>query len=139
MEKLGYTVIQDWIYMLGLRLPETVCLSVIFGFCQDGTSSFNGSRRYLAAKLCSKDPKLADRALKSLISSGYVERKDVIRNNMTYPEYRVTDLCLQKAMAIMDRGVAKWDTPMAKADTTKIETRKNRVIKGSFENELNWL
>lgn len=38
MEKLGYTVIQDWMYDLGLRLSETVCLAV----CGARAATVNG-------------------------------------------------------------------------------------------------
>ena len=139
MEKLGYTVIQDWMYGLGLRLSETICLAVIFGFSQDGNSAFNGSRNYLAAKMCAKDVKTADSALKTLISLGYVQRQEVVRGNIKFPEYRVTELCLRRGMEKTDRGVEKTDTPMEKTNTTNKETRKNTFYKGTFTNELNWL
>jgi len=139
MDKLGYTVIQDWMYGLGLRLSETICLAVIFGFSQDEKGAFNGSRNYLAAKMCAKDVKTADAALKTLISLGYVQRQEVIRNNMKFPEYRVTELCLKRGMEITDRGVEKTDTPMEKTDTTKISTRKNKCNRDSFANKLRYL
>lgn len=126
MEKLGYTVIQDWMYDLGLRLSETVCLAVIFGFSQDENSAFCGSRQYMAAKMCAKDVKTVDSAIKSLISRGYVTRREVVRNNMKFPEYRVTDLCLKMGVEKTDREAKKSDTPMGKSDTTNKGTRIKR-------------
>lgn len=126
MEKLGYTVIQDWMYDLGLRLSETVCLAVIFGFSQDENSAFCGSRQYMAAKMCAKDVKTVDSAIRSLISRGYVTRREVVRNNMKFPEYRVTDLCLKMGVEKTDRGAKNSDTPMGKSDTTNKGTRIKR-------------
>lgn len=136
MEKLGYTVIQDWMYDLGLRLSETVCLAVIFGFSQDENSAFCGSRQYMAAKMCAKDVKTVDAAIKSLVSRGYVTRREVVRNNMKFPEYRVTDLCLKMGVEKTDRGAKISDTSMEKMYRTNKETRTKRFNRESQEENL---
>ena len=50
MEPDTYTIIPDSFLDLDLTLTETVILSVIHGFCQDGESDFHGSYAYLARK-----------------------------------------------------------------------------------------
>lgn len=50
MEPDTYTIIPDSFLDLDLTLTETVVLSVIHGFCQDGESDFHGSYNYLARK-----------------------------------------------------------------------------------------
>ena len=136
MDNLGYTVIQDWMYGLGLRLPETVCLAVIFGFSQDESSAFCGSRQYMAAKMCVKDVKTVDSALKSLIFHGYITRTVVVRNNMKFPEYRVTEKCLRMGMEKTDRGAKISDTSMEIMYRTNKETRTKRFNRESQEKNL---
>lgn len=50
MEPDTYTIIPDSFLDLDLTLTETVILSVIHGFCQDGESDYHGSYSYLARK-----------------------------------------------------------------------------------------
>lgn len=62
MEKT-YTVIPDFLLDYDLSLVETVALSVIYGFCQDGKSDFHGSYTFLARKT-----KLTRRGIMKVIS-----------------------------------------------------------------------
>ena len=50
MELKGYTNIPDWMLSLDLDVYETIILAVIFGFSQDGESTFAGSLKYLCKK-----------------------------------------------------------------------------------------
>ena len=48
MELRGYTNIPDWMLAFDLDVYETIIYAVIYGFSQDGTSTFSGSQKYLA-------------------------------------------------------------------------------------------
>ena len=55
MELKGYTNIPDWMLSLDLDVYETIILAVIYGFSQDGESTFAGSLKYLCQKAkCSR-------------------------------------------------------------------------------------
>ena len=45
MEHTGYTNIPDWMLSYDLDIYETIILAVIYGFSQDGESTFKGSIR----------------------------------------------------------------------------------------------
>lgn len=96
MKKFGYTTIPDWMLELGLRTPEVICFAVIFGFSQDGESTFKGSRKYLAWKMCVKDVKSVDAALLKLLKSGLIEKKLAERNGVKTPEYSICADYLRK-------------------------------------------
>lgn len=78
MSKPSYTVIPDSFLDYGLKLSETVALSVIHGFCQDGESGFRGSYSYLARK-CMVSRLTAIRIVKKLTSKGFlrIEQNEV--------------------------------------------------------------
>ena len=87
MTRRSYTVIPDWMLDLGLDIWETVILAVIFGFCQDGESSFTGSWSYLQRKACCSRPKVS-RALAHLVELGYISKKDVYTDGVKFCQYR---------------------------------------------------
>lgn len=78
MSKPSYTVIPDSFLDYGLKLSETVALSVIHGFCQDGESGFRGSYSYLARK-CMVSRLTAIRIVKKLTNKGFlrIEQNEV--------------------------------------------------------------
>ena len=78
MSKPSYTVIPDSFLDYGLKLSETVALSVIHGFCQDGESGFRGSYSYLARK-CMVSRLTAIRIVKRLTNKGFlrIEQNEV--------------------------------------------------------------
>lgn len=104
MAKSGYTTIPDWMLELGLRTSEAICLAVIFGFSQDGESTFKGSRKYLAWKMCVKNLKSVDAALLKLLNSGLIEKKLAVHNGVKTPEYSISASCLRKTNS---RGCVK--------------------------------
>ena len=137
MGKMGYTVILEWMYPLKLKLAETICLAVIYGFSQDGESTFKGSRKYLAERMCVKDIKTVDRALMTLSKLNLVERIRIERSGVKFYEYKVTPHCLDIAVSYgygkMPQGMAKKDTPMVKRDSAPMEekdiiTNRNKIM-----------
>ncbi len=88
MEKSGFTTIPDWMLELDLDIYETVILGVIFGFSQDGESTFKGSQNFLARKAkCSRGKVIL--CLNSLVEKGIVQKIDNSINGVKFCEYKV--------------------------------------------------
>ena len=67
----GYTNIPDWMLSLELDVYETIILAVIYGFSQDGESTYKGTQQYLADKAkCSK--RKVGNALVSLVEKKFI-------------------------------------------------------------------
>lgn len=89
MSNKSYIVIPDEFTALPIDLWETVILSVIFGFSQDGESMFHGSLKYLQRKAkCSRNKVV--KSLAHLVNLGFVEKADHIINGVKFCEYRCT-------------------------------------------------
>lgn len=82
-----YTAIQDWMLDLGLDVWETIAFAVIFGFSQDGESTFTGSLAYLSRKMMCSRAKTIN-ALKHLVEIGLVQKISIVRNGVKFCEYR---------------------------------------------------
>ena len=81
-----FIVIPDWMLDHPLDIWETVVLSVIWGFSQDGETAFHGSRTYLARKAkCSIDK--IDKCTKRLVALGLVEKREKYINGIKFCEY----------------------------------------------------
>lgn len=89
MELKGYTNIPDWMLSLDLDVYETIILAVIFGFSQDGDSTFAGSQNYLARKAKCTRRKVA-MALPKLVEMGLVIKIDMDVRGIKLCEYRVS-------------------------------------------------
>ena len=86
--KVSYTAIQDWMLDLGLDVWETIAYAVIFGFSQDGESTFTGSLAFLSRKMvCSRAKTIT--SLKRLVDLGLIQKIEMTRNNVKFCEYRV--------------------------------------------------
>lgn len=87
MNNVSYTAIQDWMLDLGLDIYETVAYAVIFGFSQDGESTFKGSLAYLGRKMmCSRSTVI--RSLKEMTERGFLQKIEITRNGVKFCEYR---------------------------------------------------
>ncbi len=92
MELKGYTNIPDWMLSLDLDVYETIILAVIYGFSQDGESTFAGSIRYLSEKAkCSR--RKVTMALPKLVEMGLVIKIDKDVRGVHLCEYRVSPSC----------------------------------------------
>jgi hypothetical protein len=99
----GYTNIPDWMLSLELDVYETIILAVIYGFSQDGESTYKGTQQYLADKAkCSK--RKVGNALVSLVEKKFIEKIDVDIRGIHLCEYKVTDICT------MCKGIAPHAT-----------------------------
>lgn len=88
MEDKGYTVIPDWMLNLDLDIYEVIILAVIYGFSQDGESSFTGSQAYLARKAKCSRAKVT-RVLPKLVDKGYLKKIDRDVRGVHLCEYKV--------------------------------------------------
>lgn len=88
MEHKGYTSIPDWMLSYDLDIYETIILAVIYGFSQDGESTFRGSQNYLAKKAKCSRAKVA-RSLPKLVSMGLIDKIDNVVRGVKLCEYRV--------------------------------------------------
>lgn len=88
MNSKGYTNIPDWMLVFDLDVYETIILAVIFGFSQDGESTFAGSQNYLARKAKCKRNKVA-KSLSKLVEHGLIEKIDKNVRGVHLCEYRV--------------------------------------------------
>lgn len=96
MELKGYTNIPDWMLSLDLDVYETIILAVIYGFSQDGESTFAGSLKYLSQKAkCSR--RKVTMALPKLVEMGLIQKIDKDVRGVHLCEYRVCITCMGSA------------------------------------------
>lgn len=72
---------------LHLSGNELIVYAVIYGFSQDGSSWFTGSRRYLAA-WCQTSEKSVTHNLKKLLDAGLIEKRTHYERGCTINDYR---------------------------------------------------
>lgn len=85
----SYVVIPSFaVNDMHLKGNELLVFSVIWGFSQDGSSWFKGSRGYLA-DWCGASKGTVDNALAKLVEKGLVEKRKRIENGVTLCDYRV--------------------------------------------------
>ena len=88
MEKKGFYTVQSWMLDMPLSLVETVIYAVIYGFSQDGETTYRGSLSYLSRKAkVSKDT--ARRALVKLTEGGYIQKIERTFGGVTFNDYRI--------------------------------------------------
>lgn len=84
MKSDNYVVIQGWMCNeLNLKGNELLVFALIYGFCQDGTTHFTGSRSYIADTFNITLPTV-DKALNSLKDKQLIEVYKDSYNNCTY-------------------------------------------------------
>lgn len=91
MDLKGYTNIPDWMLSFDLDVYETVILAVIFGFSQDGESTFAGSQNYLARKAKCSRRKVA-MALPKLVEMGFIIKIDKEVRGIKLCEYKASHI-----------------------------------------------
>lgn len=92
----GYTIIPDSFLDLDLDLTEIAILSVIYGFSQDGDSTFKGSWRYLQSKAKCGRTKVFKSLLK-LTDMGLIQKIDLDIHGVKFTEYKASAKCMGSA------------------------------------------
>lgn len=86
----SYVTIQAFmVNELGLGGNELIIYAVIYGFSQDGSSWYTGSRSYLA-EWCQASKSTVSRNLERLCEAGLLEKRTRVENNVTLVDYRAT-------------------------------------------------
>lgn len=84
----NYIVIQDWMITdLNLKSNELIVYAIIYGFSQDGESTFEGSQKYIA-KWCGSSTRTVRNALNSLLEKCFIYRIEYKKNGVVYSAYR---------------------------------------------------
>lgn len=125
MKDENYIVVQGWMRKeLGLKGYELLAYALIFGFCQDGESTFKGSLSYVAEWLgCSKPTAIS--TLKNLVSKGLLERIEEPINGILFVRYRV--LTTSKEILLPSKEILpnKIDDNIdSKKDNTNVLSKK---------------
>lgn len=120
---------------LGLDVWETIAYAVIFGFSQDGESTFTGSLAYLSRKMmCSRGKTIS--ALKRLVELGLVQKIDITRNGVKFCEYRAY---LPSTGGIPEKQGSTPDIPggSTRGEHNNISTENIDIIKSRVYNSAN--
>ncbi len=87
MRRTGYVTTEDWMFHLAGSHNMGYVYAIIYGFSQDGTSSFTGSRKWLADK-CFFSVDKVDRILKELVSKGLIVKSVKVINGVKFCSYQ---------------------------------------------------
>lgn len=90
----GYVVITDWMLALDLDIYETVIFATIYGFSQDGASSYCGTQMQIAERAkCSR--RKACNIIDALVKKGLVMMSTYVdEHGTTRRSFRVTEKVL---------------------------------------------
>lgn len=105
--KRTYIVILDWMLDLGLSASELLAYATIFGFSQDGETSFCGSRKYLARKMGAASTRTVDKALETLVCRGLIIKEENTVNGVKFCRYRANFEAVEVEDAQIAGGVQK--------------------------------
>lgn len=138
------TLYYDFIRYLGLSMTEAVLLSLIFSFCMYGNDEY-GYCYALKKTVCEMlgiSPKTYERAMKALISKGYVRRKEVrsygqLHHLHTVDVERISSLC-EQGKAATDESQKDY-IPNKEKSRKMVENKEKAhdVPKNSVKNSLN--
>lgn len=93
----NYYQIQGWmINRLGLKGAPLSVYAIIYGFSQDGESEYTGSLQYLCDFLGGVSKPTIIGALKSLVESKYIHRREEFINGVQFNRYKVNLPLLKK-------------------------------------------
>lgn len=106
MNDRNFFTILGWMRSkLGLKGNELLAYAIIYGFSQDGESSYMGTASYLADWIGASRQTIMT-VLKNLIGEGLVSKSEHTINGVRYIEYKAVNPALQ--------GVKNFDTPLSK-------------------------
>jgi hypothetical protein len=90
MDNDNYVVIQGWMCNeLKLSGNELLVFALIYGFSQDGESEFSGSRTYVSKTFNISKPTV-DKAIKSLILKGLIQKRVTYLNDIQINKYKAS-------------------------------------------------
>lgn len=96
MKNNNYYVVHGWmINGMGLKGNPLLVFSVIFGFSQDGSSTYKGSLKYMQSSTNASKNTVMN-SLIFLEENNFIIKKSEIRNNIKFNEYSHNDPVVQK-------------------------------------------
>lgn len=126
----NFIAIQGWMRtQLNLKGNELIIYALIYGFSQDGNSSFKGSRKYIA-DWCGCSLNTVDRALGSLVDKGllakYPHTDDYGSRLVDYVAIHPTTTATPATAATQSTATAQAPTQDPWADTTNANTAQSQ-------------
>lgn len=93
----NYYQIQGWmINRLGLKGIQLSVYAIIYGFSQDGENEYTGSLQYLCDFCGGVSKPTIINALKSLVESNYILRREEVINSVQFNRYKINLPLLKK-------------------------------------------
>ena len=113
---------------LKLQGNELLCYALIYGFSQDGSSVFNGSRKYIADLIGAKSLNTVDSVLKNLVDKKLIIKESNNINGVIFNSYKV----------IIEKTNFKTCAPHSNFEHphSKIEHNNNSNIDSNKEKEI---
>lgn len=128
----GYTLIPDSFLDFPIDVYETNILAVIYGFSQDGESTFKGSLKYLCRKAkCSRRKVMY--ALDHLVELGYIIQFKNTINGVTFNEYKVSTMCMGGARDARGGGAPDAPNNIDIDNIDNISLNKGKSTKPTIE------
>lgn len=91
----NFFMVSGWMLnRLNLKGVPLQIYSIIYGFSQDGESSFTGSLQYLSDFTNASKPTII-KALKELVESGYITKDETSMNGVKFNKYRANLLVVK--------------------------------------------
>lgn len=83
MRRQGYITIQEWMLELGIGGNDLLAYALVFGFCQDGRSCFQGSYEYIESWLgCNRSTVI--RVVARLVEQGLLRKVERYVNGVKF-------------------------------------------------------
>lgn len=86
MSETRYITIQEWMLYMGLGGNDLLAYALVWGFCQDGKTTFRGSLDYLAYWLGSTR-RTAANVLQRLQDQGLIEKRIIEERGVKFTEF----------------------------------------------------
>lgn len=133
-----YNVAGWMINRLHLNGNSLICYAVIYGITQDEKSWFSGSLKYLEGWMNASTPTVL-KALKTLIKSGYIIKREVVINNVKTCQYKNnidvkgTKESLEGGIKFLNRGTKE---SLEGGTKETLDNNKYKENKGNNNNNI---
>lgn len=117
MKEDSYVVIQSFMLTdLHLKGNELIVYAVIYGYTQDGSHWFYGTRGHLA-EWCGATKGTVSNCLRSLLEKGYIRRREIDRSGYVEVQYQAVRNSSTPLPEIITGADKNYDTPVIKSSS----------------------
>lgn len=128
MKNSNYITGFGWMFNdLGLKGNEAWIFALIYGFCQDGKSSFEGSLSYIQ-KTLNLSRNTVIKTLEKLERNNHIKKHQVIKNRVPYNTYCLGSSILALGSAENDSRVVQKITEGSAKNAPNITIDNNTII-----------